>query len=37
MTLDARGDDGRRLGAGVYFVRVQGPDGERSRRLLLLH
>jgi len=36
LTVDARGDDGRTLEAGVYFVRVQDPEGERSRRLLLL-
>jgi hypothetical protein len=36
VALDARGDDGRALESGVYFVRVQGTDGERSRRLLLL-
>jgi len=36
LTLDARGDDGRPLEAGVYFVRVQAPDGPRSGRLLLL-
>jgi hypothetical protein len=36
FTLDAHGDDGRPLEAGIYFVRVQGPDGERSSRLLVL-
>ena len=36
FTLNARTDDGRPLEAGVYFVRVQGPDGARSSRLLLL-
>jgi len=36
LVLDARGDDGRPLESGVYFVRVLSPDGERSRRLLLL-
>jgi len=37
FTLNARAGDGRPLEAGVYFVRVQGPDGVRSSRLLVLH
>jgi parallel beta-helix repeat protein len=36
FVLDARADDGRPLGTGVYFVRVQGPDGPLSSRLLVL-
>src|SRR4029077_16865740 len=36
LALDARGDDGRTLQTGVYFVRVQGPDGARSRRFVVL-
>ena len=35
FTLDARADDGRPLEAGIYFVRVQGPDGPISTRLLV--
>ena len=34
--LDAHGDDGRPLGTGVYFIRVEDPLGARSSRLLLL-
>jgi parallel beta-helix repeat protein len=37
FTLNARAGDGRPLQAGVYFVRVQGPDGVRSSRLLVIH
>jgi hypothetical protein len=36
LVLDARADDGRPLRAGVYFVRVSGPDGELSARILVL-
>ena len=36
LVLDARADDGRPLEAGVYFVRVSGPDGDLSARILVL-
>jgi len=36
FALDLRGDDGRRLKAGIYFIRVQCADGPLSSRLLLL-
>jgi parallel beta-helix repeat protein len=36
VTLEARAEDGRPLEAGVYFVRVSGPDGDLSGRVLVL-
>ena len=33
-TWDGRDDAGRALGAGIYFVRLQTPTGERSLRVV---
>lgn len=33
---DGRDDAGRRLGAGVYLIRLAGPDGPRTSRVVLL-
>ncbi len=36
VTWDAYNDEGRRVGAGVYFCRLVGPGGVQERRLVLL-
>ncbi|MBI1796734.1 MAG: T9SS type A sorting domain-containing protein [Candidatus Eisenbacteria bacterium] len=33
---DGTGDDGVRAGAGVYFSRLEGPQGVRSRKMIML-
>jgi hypothetical protein len=36
LTWDARDAAGRQAAAGMYFIRVRTPDGERIKRLVLL-
>jgi hypothetical protein len=36
LSWDGRGDDGRALAAGVYFVRADAGDGARTEKILLL-
>jgi hypothetical protein len=36
LQWDGRGDDGRPQSAGVYFLRLESPRSERTRKLVLL-
>ena len=36
LTWDARDANGRQAAAGMYFIRVRTPEGERFKRLVLL-
>ena len=36
QTWDGRGEDGRRLGAGVYFLRVEAAKGRAAEKLVVL-
>ena len=36
LPLDGRRDDGRPLASGVYFYRIQSPEGARTGRFAIL-
>ena len=36
VAFDGRGDDGGRLRDGIYYYRVESPDGTRSGRIVVM-
>jgi hypothetical protein len=35
MVLEARGDQGQQLASGIYFLRLVGPDGPMTKRVVV--